>query len=402
MLTIPHFMDKDDYLQNPVMRHFLKERGLNLVENRADYINAIQTYANSSHEREAETRKWLLQIVREGSKEFCYKKVHGIQNIYRNPDVLIAKLQSLYPNCPMQNVLMYRNTYDRELIDYDVIVDENEEVCLISFTFSRKVLTGDKGQQGEETVFPIFVDVYVNEGFLISRAKAKSTIYSYTESRLLFAENHIDSLDEAYLAISKIISDFEWQEETDKKKVINENSKMLYNMYQEFSFTPQEVVEKVESVKTISNGYIDTIFCELGLNVRNKQKARLDLAIFVEKFISINGHNENIFKEDRDAYLVKVGADDAQDLTKIDTSSNKIKPLQCTEAFFDSKKSVIKSGACNKLHLCFKRSNTMYYGRMPICVQFGTKKTYGVFKTAQYAEEADINNVIQTIFRNYR
>lgn len=402
MLKIPTFMDKDDYLQNPIMRRFLKDHGLEFVENRADYIQAIQDYANSSLVKEEETRKWLLQIAREGSKEFCYKKVYGIQDIYKNPDALKVKLKSLYPNCPMKNILSYSNTYDRELINYEIFVDEQGEVNLISFTFSRKVLVGETGHQGEDTIFPVFLDVYMNEGFLVSRAKAKSTIYAYTESRLLLKENHIDSLDYAYSTITKIATDFGWEIEGDKRKVKNENSNMLYNMYKEFSFTPQEVVEKVNSVKAISNGYIDAIFANLGLSIRNKEKARSDLAIFVEKFISINGHNEDVFKKDRDAYLIKVRADDEQELTKIDTSSNKNKPLQCTEAFFDSKKSVMKSEACNKLHLCFKRTNTMYIGKMPICVQFSTKKTYGVFKTAQYAEENDINNVLQTIFRNYR
>ena len=162
-----------------------------------------------------------------------------------------------------------------------------------------------------------------------------------------------------------------------------------------------EVENKVDSVKEVSNAFIDTIFTELGLKAVNKETAIKDLAIFVEKFISINGNNENIFKEDRPAYLIKVGADDAQELTKIDTSSSKKKPLQCTEAFFDSKKSVLNSKACNKVHLCFKRTEPKYFGKNPICVQFATKKNYGTFKTAQYAEEADINNVIQTIFRNY-
>lgn len=406
MLTIPNFMDKDDYLQNHVMRYFLKIHKLDFVENRADYIQAVQQYANKSWENEEETRKWLLQIVREGSKEFCYKKVHGIQEIYRNPDVLKKKLQLLYPNCPMKDILSYKNTYERELINYEIFADEQGEVELVSFTFSRIVLTGENGHEGQETIFPLFVDVYMKEGFLISRAKAKSTIYSYTESKLLLTENHIDSLDYAYSAMKKIIQDFGWENEEDKKRVKTANSKMLYNLYKEFSITPQEVVNNVDSVKGISNSYIDAIFSDLELNIRNKEKARIDLAIFVEKYISINGHNEDVFKKGRDAYLVKVGTDDEQELTKIDTSSYKTKPLQCTEAFFDSKKSIIKSKSCNKLNLCFKRTdartNTTYFGNMPICVQFSTKKTYGVFKTAQYAEEADISNVIQTIFRNYR
>lgn len=401
-MRIPDFLSRDDYLQNPIMKRFLKEHDLDFIENRADYIKAIEDFANQNNDNEIMTEKWILQVAREGSKEFCYKKVHGIQDIYKNKDVLKVKLASLYPNCPMKNILTYRNTYDRELINYEIFVDENGEVNIISFTFSRKVLTGENGKTGEETIFPIFVDVYMNEGFLVSRAKAKTTIYAYTESRLLSKENHIDSLDDAYSAITKIITDFGWEAENEKRKVKNENSKMLYNMYKEFSFTPQEVVKKINSVDSISDGYIDDVFSNLGLNIRNKEKAKLDLEIFIEKYISINGHNESIFKEDRKAYLIKVGADDEQELTKIDTSSSRIKPLQCTEAFFDSKKSVIKSKACNKLHLCFKRTNTLYFGKIPICIQFSTQKTYGVFKTAQYAEEADICNVLQTIFRNYR
>lgn len=56
---------------------------------------------------------------------------------------------------------------------------------------------------------------------------------------------------------------------------------MLYNLYKEFSITPQEVVNNVDSVKGISNSYIDAIFSDLGLNIRNKEKARIDLAILL-------------------------------------------------------------------------------------------------------------------------
>lgn len=42
---------------------------------------------------------------------------------------------------------------------------------------------------------------------------------------------------------------------------------------------------------------------------------------------------------------------DEQQMTKIDTSSNKTVPLQCTEAFFDSKKAVVKGQKCRKLNL---------------------------------------------------
>ena len=75
--------------------------------------------------------------------------------------------------------------------------------------------------------------------------------------------------------------------------------------------------------------------------------------------------------------------------------------MQCTEAFFDSKKSVVKSKKCNKLNLIFKRDNNMYLKSNPLVVQFGTNKDYGYFKTIQYAEEADIQHVLQAIFNHY-
>ena len=103
----------------------------------------------------------------------------------------------------------------------------------------------------------------------------------------------------------------------------------------------------------------------------------------------------------RPAYLIKVSADDDIELTRIDTASDKEVPLQCTEAFFDSKKSVVKSKMCKRLNLIFKRDDETYFSGNPLVVQLGTHKNYGYVKTMQYAEEADIQNVLQAIFDNY-
>ena len=49
-MRIPDFMNRDDYLQNPIMRRFLKEHGLEFVENRVDYLKAIEEYAAKNSE----------------------------------------------------------------------------------------------------------------------------------------------------------------------------------------------------------------------------------------------------------------------------------------------------------------------------------------------------------------
>lgn len=401
-MKIPVYLDRDNYLQNPIMRRFLKAKKLEFVENRADYIKALEDYSDVNAAQENEIKEWLLKIVKEGSKEFCYRKIAGINENHRDPALVEAIIKSKYPNCPMQNILEYRNTKDRTLTEYKIHVNADGEVKKIDFTFSKLMFYGEVGKIGDVTVFPIFIELYLDAGMIVSRAKAKSTIYEYDENnRMLLSEYRVPTMDYAISAIDEIIHIFGFETEKNKKVVKKQNSEMLYRLYQEYSFTPEDVDEKVEQMTGINRSYVDKIFEDLALDPRNKEKALLDLRILVEKYISINGDNEDLFKKDRDAYLIKVSADDEIELTKIDTTSDKTVPLQCTEAFFDSKKSVVKSKKCNKLNLIFKRNNDMYLKSNPLVVQFGTNKDHGYFKTIQYAEEADIQHVLQAIFNHY-
>lgn len=99
-MKIPDFLSRDDYLQNPIMRRFLKEHKLKFAETRVDYVKAIETYANQSEENEDEVRKWLLKILKEGSKDICYRKIYHIDEMYKNPDVVENKIKEIYPKCP--------------------------------------------------------------------------------------------------------------------------------------------------------------------------------------------------------------------------------------------------------------------------------------------------------------
>ena len=256
---------------------------------------------------------------------------------------------------------------------------------------------------GATTVFPVFVEIYLNEGFIISRGKAKSTLYKYNEANaFLSSDIKIDTMGYAVKIIDELVDMFEFKTETNAKLVKNENSKMLYKIYNKYSYTPDEVSKKVASQSDLVNNFVNKVFTNLQLTDRNKPQAILDANIFIEKFISINGNNEEIFKKNRSAYLIKVMADDEMELTRIDTTSSKDIPLQCTEAFFDSKKSVMKSQQCKKLHLIFGREDDSYFTKAnPLVVQLGTHKNHGYIKTMQYAEEADIQNVLQAIFENY-
>lgn len=401
-MIIPAFLDRDDYLQNPIMRRFLKDHNIDLVNSRANYINAIQDYSNQNDNTLKETINWLSQIAKEGSKDICFRKIRGINDAHRDPVLVNAKIRELYPDCPHQSLLTYTNTGDRTMIEYNVVTNENNEVTKIEFTFSKLFLHGELGKLGDTTVFPVFIEIYLNHGFIVSRAKAKSTLYQYYETnQFLLSEDRIDTMAYAMSIVDEVIALFGFEIVTNPQIVKNEISQMLYRIYEKYSFTPDEVDQEVKSQIDLINGFVNQIFSNLRLDPRNKEKALLDAQIFVEKFISINGNNEDTFKEDRPAYLIKVTADDEIELTKIDTTSAKTVPLQCTEAFFDSKKAVIKSKKCKRLNLIFKRTNETYFSNNPLVVQLGAHKDHGYIKTVQYAEEADIQNVLQAIFENY-
>ena len=174
--------------------------------------------------------------------------------------------------------------------------------------------------------------------------------------------------------------------------------KMMYGLYQKYSFTPIDIQEKIDSMRKDRDDFIDLIFYELNLKEIKKEKAKMDLDIFFEKYISTNGDMGRIFKEDREAYLIKITSDDILQMTRIDTASTGNKPLQCTDAFFDGKKSILNTKECKVLHLCYNRKKG-YLGSFT--VQLSTSKSWGTIKMYYVPEEEDIQNVLQTIFENY-
>jgi len=368
-MKIPNFLIKDAYLQNPIMRRFLKEHKLDFVDNKTDYIKTITAFANLNKENEKEVLNWLLKVSKEGSKEICYRKIYGIEEYSKNPSFLENIIKDACPDCPMKNILSYKNTHERKMIEYKIITNDNNEAIRIDFTFSRLFFYKNGENIEGETVFPIFIEVYLDKGFIISRAKAKSTLCDCRNNEQNNNDvTKINTIDYAISTINAIIHILNFNAESNTKIVNSEVSQMLYGLYKQYSFTPEDIEHKINSQNSLINEFVNHFFDNLHLNIRNKESAIMDTKILLEKYISVNGDTESIFKNDRDAYLTKIRADDESELTIIDTTSYKSVPLQCTEAFFDSKKYVIRSKACKRLKLIFKRIDETYFKGNPLVV----------------------------------
>jgi len=52
------------------------------------------------------------------------------------------------------------------------------------------------------------------------------------------------------------------------------------------------------------------------------------------------------------------------------------------------------------MRMNYKRTNPKYFSQNPLIVEFGFNKV-GYIKTMSYAEEEDIQNVLQDFFKNY-
>ena len=63
-MKIPSFLDKDNYLQNPIMRRFLKQNNIKFVETRSEYIDKLEEFSNINEGNENILKNWLLKIIR--------------------------------------------------------------------------------------------------------------------------------------------------------------------------------------------------------------------------------------------------------------------------------------------------------------------------------------------------
>lgn len=386
----------EDYIHSNKMKNFCRDHKMPVSENKADLFKRIIEFAGNVKESEAyiETYTWLLNTIKAGSKELCLKRIYIPDDIYENIE---GVLKEKYPDCPQKDIISFNSTEKYQLVNYEILKDAKKDISKISFSFSRLVLEGEKEfETGNRIIFPLYIDIYIKENFIVGRYKPKTTIYSCSENDIIYKGNKLNTLDETIKVIKEIEKIFKIQylDINPKQKF----SQMMYKLYNKYAFIPYDIVNKINSMKGKRDHFIDIIFEELGLKIENKEKARQDLDIFLEKFISINGNMEKVFKEDRDAYLIKIASDDILQMTRIDTTSIGRKPLQCSDAFFDGKKSILNVKECKKLHLCYNRRK----GNLDsFTVQLSTLKGWGIIKMYYVPEEEDIQNVLQTVFENY-
>lgn len=398
MFSVPYtFANEDEsYITVPALKRFAREKkkeDLKTTVDRPQLIQDIENYANQSPEKEEEVLDWLDQVLIEGIKDVQIKLIddESFTTSFINQDEFVEKvLEPLIVNKTNRH-LNKGYTASLGVFRYEIT---NESVFgrRIRLYMGKLLCTFDKKHGAATVPYPIAVDVYCDAGIIVARAKSKSGLYKYEEDFVLEKATPTKSEKETASAIK-------WVAE---KLVLNTRKSFeaetvfksqLYNMLEKYTKTPTEIIDLMNAKKTEIDGVVETVMHQIcNLRTAYREDVKSNVLNMVEKYFSISYPNKQIFIKDREAYPLKLNATDEED-SKVEQTAALEEPLQSKAIFFDNKKMLQKSRACDGVTFMFARLNTMYCSRQ-FKVKVVVNKDYCMLKFTEYTMEEDIIHVL--------
>lgn len=398
MFSVPYtFANEDEsYITIPALKRFAREKkneDLKTTVDRPQLLQDIENYANQSPENEAEVLDWLDQVLVEGIKDVQIKLIddESFTTSFIDQDEFVEKvLEPLIVNKTNRH-LNKGYTESLGVFRYEIT---NESVFgrRIRLYMGKLLCTFDKKHGAATVPYPIAVDVYCDAGIIVARAKSKSGLYKYEEDFVLEKATPTKSEKETAAAIK-------WVAE---KLVLNTRKSFeaetvfksqLYDMLEKYTKTPTEIINLMDAKKTEIDEVVETVMHQIcNLRAAYREDVKSNVLNMVEKYFSISYPNKQIFIKDREAYPLKLNATDEED-SKVEQTAALEEPLQSKAIFFDNKKMLQKSRACDGVTFMFARLNTMYCSRQ-FKVKIVVNKDYCMLKFTEYTMEEDIIHVL--------
>lgn len=398
MFSVPYtFANEDEsYITIPALKRFAREKkneDLKTTVDRPQLLQDIENYANQSPENETEVLDWLDQVLVEGIKDVQIKLIddESFTTSFIDQDEFVEKvLEPLIVNKTNRH-LNKGYTESLGVFRYEIT---NESVFgrRIRLYMGKLLCTFDKKHGAATVPYPIAVDVYCDAGIIVARAKSKSGLYKYEKDFVLEKATPTKSEKETAAAIK-------WVAE---KLVLNTRKSFeaetvfksrLYDMLEKYTKTPTEIINLMDAKKTEIDGVVETVMHQIcNLRAAYREDVKSNVLNMVEKYFSISYPNKQIFIKDREAYPLKLNATDEED-SKVEQTAALEEPLQSKAIFFDNKKMLQKSRACDGVTFMFARLNTMYCSRQ-FKVKIVVNKDYCMLKFTEYTMEEDIIHVL--------
>lgn len=397
MFSIPHtFANEDEsYITIPALKRFAKEKrndDLKTTVDRPQLIEDIENYANQSGEKEEIVLDWLDQVLVEGIKEVQIKYLDDTFPL----DLLS---DDAYVDGILTPVLVDNNnrhlcghyTEALRLYRYEII-SESDQGRRIQFYLGKLLCTFDKKKGSATTMYPIFVEIFIDKGLIVARAKSKSGMYKYMDSFVLEAATSTTAekqMDNAIKYVCGLLS----LETASHFESSERFKKQLYLMLERYTQTPQEIIDLMNAKTTEVNEMVDAMMNNICiLPEAYRDDVQSNVLNMVEKYFSISYPDKKIFTRNRDAYPLKLNATDEED-SRVEQTAAMEDPLQSKAIFFDNKKMLQKSQSCDGVSFMFNRINTLYCTKQ-FRVKIMVFKDYCTLKFTEYTMEEDIIHVL--------
>ena len=407
MLRIPTTFTKnnEDYITLPAIKRFIKSLGetsMKISLPREELINSVLEYGNQSDENAELVQGWVDSVIHEGIKDihlFYIELKSPLQILFNTPVKAKQYLNNYVPKGLSSHICA--NNYG---VDFSLIEANLEDTChgrKVKLVYCKKLHMHDKQKSlTKEIYYPITAEYYIDNAWLLIRAKPRSNMFKYNPDGFNLETSEPVTTDrlirEVYELVGKIL-EFENNDRSYSSQMIKNR---IFNLLDKYSSTPREIsalMEKEEaSIDTVSDNIKSicmvpaTMFSDVDDDIKN----------IVEKYLSINWKDKQIFIKDREAYPVKLSATDEEE-SKVEQSAALDDPLQTKALFFDNKKMLYKNKSCDGVVFRWKRRDSFYFPDDTFTVRiFVNTKGVCIFKFMEYTAKEDIENVLFSVINN--
>ncbi len=411
MLTIPatYYNNNEDYITLTAIRSFMRnhpEGKFKVSLPREELLDSIIDFGNQNDSNSETVLNWIDAVLQEGIKDIYlqYAPISEEMQLLFTSKSGIENYLDTYRNKTL-NHHVCMNTYGQQYILVSALYIENSK--RITFVYCRKLHIHDKkNRTTKEIDYPVIADYFLDSAWLLIRAKPRSNLYIFNPDGFDIEEAESTTTEKEIRLVSSLVGKILQVQKESKSFISAQLKNKIFNLLHAYSNTPTEIAkvmeEKKSEIQDIANN-IQTLctvpnYCNISQSMAKDIKE--DISNIIEKYLSINWKDKNIFIKDRMAYPVKLSATDEEE-SKVEQSAALEEPLQTKALFFDNKKMLYKSKQCDGVVFQWKRKNPENFLRDSFAVRiFVNQKGHCVFKFSEYTAKEDIENVVFSIIND--
>lgn len=411
MLTIPatYYNNNEDYITLTAIRSFMRnhpEGKFKVSLPREELLDSIIDFGNQNDSNSETVLNWIDAVLQEGIKDIYlqYAPISEEMQLLFTSKSGIENYLDTYRNKTL-NHHVCMNTYGQQYILVSALYIENSK--RITFVYCRKLHVHDKkNRTTKEIDYPVIADYFLDSAWLLIRAKPRSNLYIFNPDGFDIEEAESTTTEKEIRLVSSLVGKILQVQKESKSFISAQLKNKIFNLLHAYSNTPTEIAkvmeEKKSEIQDIANN-IQTLctvpnYCNISQSMAKDIKE--DISNIIEKYLSINWKDKNIFIKDRMAYPVKLSATDEEE-SKVEQSAALEEPLQTKALFFDNKKMLYKSKQCDGVVFQWKRKKPENFLRDSFAVRiFVNQKGHCVFKFSEYTAKEDIENVVFSIIND--